>query len=100
MEAPAESTTAPAGIRGCGEDEIGSSIGNSRHTVSTSTPQAQSDLLAKLDAARDRLGRGVDLIAQALDLRAMLCWQMELDHMRDLVDAWKRDVAAHRRKLL
>jgi putative DNA primase/helicase len=82
MEAPAESTTAPAGIRGCGEDEIGSSIGNSRHTVSTSTPQAQSDLLAALAAARDRLGRGVDLIAQALDLRAMLFWQMELAHAR------------------
>jgi len=56
----------------------------------------QIPLVAQLDHARDRLDRGVDLLQQAIDLRQMLGFQIDLDHAVDLVGHFTDAVRAYR----
>jgi hypothetical protein len=52
---------------------------------------------AELDAARDRLRRGVELLNLALDLRERLYWGcFDLDDARAEVAVFKYACAAHR----
>jgi hypothetical protein len=57
---------------------------------------AGHDLLAQLDAARARLDASVLLLELALDLRALLWWQCDLDDAGADVNALKYAVQAHR----
>jgi hypothetical protein len=61
-------------------------------------PRNHNRLLVRLDFARARLDRGVDLMERAIELRQQLQWGLDLDDMRDQVDAFKRDVATNRQE--
>jgi len=57
------------------------------------------DMIAELNAARDRLDRGLDLLDRARDLRELLYMGvLELDDAHAMVAEFKRDVDAHRRQ--
>jgi hypothetical protein len=60
------------------------------------TPRPDLGEHGELAAARARLDRGTELLEQALELRDMLCWQIDIAAMKELVDDWKRRVRAHR----
>jgi hypothetical protein len=56
------------------------------------------DLDQQLDAARDRLDRDVELLSQALDLRELLEWCIDLDDAVSAVAEFKYVSKAHRRR--
>jgi len=86
-----------AGIPGGGKDD-GISKSKNSDTQPSPPPQAPSELLAELDAARGRLRRSTGLLEEANLLRNMLCWQIDIADMQEMVDRWKRRCAAHRRR--
>ena len=60
-----------------------------------------TDLVAKLDRARDRLNADLDLLERALDLSDWICIRFDLgvadlDVIRDEVDALNRAVDQHK----
>lgn len=56
------------------------------------------ELLADLNAARDRLDRSTALMQQGLDLLDLLDWGiLDMDYARAEVDAFKRARLVHKR---
>jgi hypothetical protein len=95
------------------EARVGSAgfeVRNEKRTLRTSTakcplqgnsqspPHHHNRLLIRLDYARRRLDRGVDLMERAIELRQQLQWGLDLDHVRDQVDAFKRDIVTYRQE--
>lgn len=62
------------------------------------TAAKQQELLAKLDAARDRLNAGIDVIDRSFEVRALLYMGvLGLDDAADLVEEFKRAAQTYRR---
>jgi hypothetical protein len=65
------------------------------------TAAKQQELLAKLDAACDRLNAGLDVIDRSFEIRALLYMGvLGLDDAADLVEEFKRDAQTYRRGAL
>ena len=59
-------------------------------------PRYHNRLLARLDYYRARVDRASELMQRALDLREQLTWGgIDIDAMRDQVDALRRGIAAY-----
>ena len=58
-------------------------------------PRHHNRMIARLDWARSRVDRATELMQHALDLREQLGSGLDLEAMRDQVDAFKRAVAVY-----
>ena len=59
-------------------------------------PRYHNRALARLAYYRDRVDLATSLMQRAIDLQEQLTWGLDLDHMRDEVSAFTRDVLTYR----